>query len=51
VLSNYATDAMRARCLSLGADEVFDKSAQIDALIAYCHRLAGIGTASRPADL
>jgi DNA-binding NarL/FixJ family response regulator len=40
VLSNYATAAMRARCLALGADRVFDKSTEIDGLIAYCERLA-----------
>lgn len=43
VLSNYATEEMRARCLALGADDVFDKSKQIDALIAYCCRLAHLG--------
>ncbi|MDP3136481.1 MAG: response regulator [Burkholderiaceae bacterium] len=36
VLSNYATAEMRQRCLSLGADAVFDKSNEIDALIDYC---------------
>ena len=41
VLSNYATDDMRERCLALGADRVFDKSTEIDALIAYCVALAG----------
>ena len=46
VLSNYATDEMRARCLALGADDVFDKSNQIDALIAYCCRLAHLGGAA-----
>ncbi len=40
VLSNYSTPAMRERCLSLGADGVFDKSTEIDALIAYCDALA-----------
>ena len=40
VLSNYATDDMRDRCLALGADRVFDKSTEIDALIAYCVALA-----------
>lgn len=40
VLSNYATEEMRARCLALGADGVFDKSTEIDALIAYCNQLA-----------
>jgi two-component system OmpR family response regulator len=36
VLSNYATDEMRARCLASGADRVFDKSRDIDQLVAYC---------------
>jgi DNA-binding NarL/FixJ family response regulator len=40
VLSNYATPDMRNKCLALGADRVFDKSNEIDALIAYCGRLA-----------
>lgn len=40
VLSNYATKEMRKTCLSLGADRVFDKSNEIDALILYCGRLA-----------
>jgi DNA-binding NarL/FixJ family response regulator len=40
VLSNYATDEMRARCLAGGADRVFDKSRDIDQLVAYCVALA-----------
>jgi len=40
VLSNYATPDMRRKCLELGADQVFDKSNEIDALITYCSRLA-----------
>jgi DNA-binding NarL/FixJ family response regulator len=40
VLSNYATKDMRRKCLELGADRVFDKSNEIDALILYCGRLA-----------
>ncbi|MCZ4313509.1 response regulator [Comamonadaceae bacterium G21597-S1] len=40
VLSNYATADMRRTCLQLGADRVFDKSNEIDALVLYCHRLA-----------
>jgi two-component system OmpR family response regulator len=36
VLSNYATDEMRKRCAQLGADIVFDKSNEIDALVDYC---------------
>ena len=39
VLSNYATPEMRKKCLALGADRVFDKSNDIDALIAYCCEL------------
>ena len=40
VLSNYATPDMRRKCLELGADRVFDKSNEIDALLQYCVRLA-----------
>jgi DNA-binding NarL/FixJ family response regulator len=40
VLSNYATDEMHARCLASGADRVFDKSRDIDQLVAYCIALA-----------
>ncbi len=40
VLSNYATPDIRRKCLELGADKVFDKSNEIDALILYCGRLA-----------
>ncbi len=40
VLSNYATADIRRKCLELGADRVFDKSTEIDALIAHCDALA-----------
>ena len=40
VLSNYATADMRKRCAQLGADAVFDKSNEIDALVDYCLALA-----------
>jgi DNA-binding NarL/FixJ family response regulator len=40
VLSNYATQDIRRKCLELGAARVFDKSNEIDALIHYCARLA-----------
>jgi DNA-binding NarL/FixJ family response regulator len=40
VLSNYATSDMRRRCLSMGADQVFDKSSELDELIAYCEKMA-----------
>lgn len=36
VLSNHATRDVRWRCAQLGADAVFDKSTEIDALIDYC---------------
>lgn len=40
VLSNYATPDIRSRCLELGANAVFDKSTDIDALVDYCVALA-----------
>lgn len=40
VLSNYATPDIRRKCLALGANHVFDKSNEIEALIAYCGQLA-----------
>ena len=36
VLSNYATPDLRRRCLALGADAVFDKSTDIEALLDWC---------------
>jgi DNA-binding NarL/FixJ family response regulator len=52
VLSNYATPDMRAKCLELGADKVFDKSNDLDALLQYCGRLgSGDPVNSRPAAL
>ena len=41
VLSNYATTDMRKRCAQLGADAVFDKSNEIDALVDYCIEQCG----------
>jgi DNA-binding NarL/FixJ family response regulator len=38
VLSNYATADMRERSRQLGADAFFDKSAEIDQLLAYCEK-------------
>lgn len=40
VLTNYATDDMREKCLALGATHVFDKFNDIDALILYCNNMA-----------
>lgn len=48
VLTNYATEEMRRRCASLGAERVFDKSGELDDLIAYCAELAE-QVPSRPA--
>jgi DNA-binding NarL/FixJ family response regulator len=50
VFSNYATPAMRSKCLALGADQLFDKSTEIDALIAYCTRMAD-GKDTQPGNL
>jgi DNA-binding NarL/FixJ family response regulator len=50
VLTNYATTEMRRRCDELGADRVFDKSAELDSLISYCGRIAD-GTATVPGEL
>ena len=40
VLTNYATPDMRRRCVQLGAHRVFDKSAELEELLAYCAKLA-----------
>jgi two-component system OmpR family response regulator len=40
VLTNYATPDIRKVCINLGADAVFDKSREVDALIDYCSELA-----------
>ncbi|HQR99409.1 MAG TPA: response regulator [Polaromonas sp.] len=36
VLTNYATPEIRRRAAELGADAVFDKTTELDALLAYC---------------
>jgi two-component system, OmpR family, response regulator len=44
VLTNYATADIRQRAAALGADAVFDKSTELDALIDYCRQqTANIG--------
>ena len=40
VLTNYATPDIRSRCAALGADAVFDKSSEIEALALFCERFA-----------
>lgn len=46
VLTNYATGEMRNKCFALGVDQVFDKSREIDALLAYCGQAAGSDAAN-----
>lgn len=36
VLTNYATQNTRERCLTAGAEAVFDKSTELDAFFEYC---------------
>ncbi|HYE40866.1 MAG TPA: response regulator transcription factor [Ramlibacter sp.] len=36
VLSNHSSPDVRWRCRQLGADAVFDKSTEIEALVDYC---------------
>ncbi len=38
VLSNYATVDMRERSRALGADAFFDKSAELELLLAWCEQ-------------
>ena len=50
VLTNYATVDMREACRVLGADRVFDKSSELEELIAYCSVSPG-GADSAPSAL
>lgn len=49
VLTNYATDEMRRRCLAAGADTVFDKSTELEAFLTCCldasHRVSALAPA------
>ena len=49
VLTNYATADMRRQCVQLGASQVFDKSGEIDALVAHCQALHAAGTGGEAA--
>ncbi len=55
LLTNYATPEIRRRAMALGADAVFDKSSEIDELLAYCieqtaeHKKASVMEAERVA--
>jgi len=51
VLSNHATPDIRAKCQQLGATKVFDKSNELDEMLAWLSRFARSGrgaAASRP---
>ena len=41
VLSNHSSRDVRWRCKQLGADAVFDKSTELEALMAYCAQQLG----------
>ncbi|TWO71602.1 response regulator [Caenimonas sedimenti] len=50
VFSNYVNAGVRKRCAQLGADAVFDKSTEIDALVDYCsHQCSLVHNATAPA--
>lgn len=49
MLTNYATDDVRRRCLEQGASRVFDKSSELEELFAYCTELAEPLAPSMPA--
>ncbi len=38
VLSNHSSRDVRWRCMQLGADAVFDKSTELEALVDFCAR-------------
>jgi DNA-binding NarL/FixJ family response regulator len=40
VLSNFVSSDIRARCMALGADAVFDKSRDLEAFFEYCTQSA-----------
>ncbi len=39
VLSNHSSRDVRWRCQQLGADACFDKSTELEGLVAYCRKL------------
>ncbi|MES2187289.1 MAG: response regulator [Pseudomonadota bacterium] len=39
VLTNSATDLLRRHCVALGAESVFDKTAELDAFLQHCRAL------------
>jgi two-component system, OmpR family, response regulator len=54
VLSNHSSRDVRWRCKQLGADAVFDKSTELEALVDYCRQppvQAGAGSPAAQATL
>jgi DNA-binding NarL/FixJ family response regulator len=49
VLSNHSSRDVRWRCHQLGADGVFDKSTELEALVDYCAKLRDEVQAAQPA--
>ncbi|HEX7888375.1 MAG TPA: response regulator transcription factor [Ramlibacter sp.] len=45
VLSNHSSADVRWRCRQLGADALFDKSTELEALVEYCKQLRGADVA------
>lgn len=50
VLTNYLHQNISSRCLQLGADKVFDKSTDLEQLVAFCraHAASLEGLSARP---
>lgn len=46
VLSNHATPDIRAKCLQLGAAKVFDKSNELEEMLGWLNRFAGLPQAA-----
>ena len=46
VLSNHSSRDVRWRCQQLGADAVFDKSTELEALVDYCAKLRDASNAT-----
>ena len=42
VLTNFTDGDLRIQCERLGADAMFDKSAELDAFIDYCHQYGSV---------
>lgn len=49
VFSNFVSPVIRAHCLKLGANEAFDKNAQLSEFADYCARLSPAAEQRQPA--